>query len=139
MYIPVLHSVFIYRCGKLTPPLILGSTDTRKSLKVSSLHEPPSECSSKRQFPVSLNCSPQEKSTSQPSAASRLRMDPASTAIVHHTGHHGPRPQTARTTPVRQHCLHWPPSLCQRPVCPRSVRPAWAGGWGRRCWMHSAP
>lgn len=55
-----------------------------------------------------------------------------------HAGRHG-RGATPSAMPARQHRLHWPRSLCQVPGLPRSVRPALAGGWGRRRWKRSAP
>lgn len=84
---PALHSVFIYCCGKLRPPLILGSAKTRKSLHGRS---PQMNAVQEGNFQGPY-CSPQEKSTLQPSAASRLRADPASIATILHNGHYSPR------------------------------------------------
>lgn len=138
MYILVLHGLHLLLQEADATVRPWFRNNTRKPFQVSSLQEPPSEHTSKRKLPVSRNYSPQEKSTLSPSATSWLRAEPASTATVRHTGR-GPRSQRASTMPAHQHCLHWPPSLCQGPACLRSGRPAWADGWGRRCWMHSAP
>lgn len=135
----VLHSVFIYCCSKLMPQLTHGSTKTLQS-HWKFLHWRSSHMNTALQG--NSQCPLTVLPRRNPSRSPMLPVDSGQTHLAQslscHTGQHGPR-RAPFAMPAHQHCLHWPPSLCQMPGLLRSVKPALAGGWGRKCWKHNAP